>query len=426
MTEQDKDRLYEGCYGRRCSPSEVQAWVLRNLEANIARYDSGIPRSTLNIWGVPGCSKTSIVKQLASRKVAFGESEKEIQVIDIPLAQIEEMGDVLGYPVEEIQLRRWNGERPADAETSCEHKWVKAVDSVIRSHLDSGWELTDSKRTTYAPPSWAPVEECPGVILFDDGNRASQRIMKGLMQLVQDYRTISWSIPRGWTICFTGNPDNRLNQVTSMDTAQLTRMRHITLEFNAREWAVWAQGQGIDQRGINFMLRYPEMAIGGMRTNPRSLTEFFLSLPFYPNLQDEQQLHDCMVDACASIDEETANVFATFAMRDGELVVSPEVILRDPDKAEILTLELLNRNEPRIDLVSVTMDRLVAYIMSPKYEMASHDAENFQRWFLLEKLPKDMVYASLNTLANSRCVHVRKLLANKRILEMGRDMLCRE
>lgn len=79
------------------------------------------------------------------------------------------------------------------------------------------------------------------------------------MQLVQDYRTISWRIPRGWTIVFTGNPDNRYNQVTTMDTAQLTRMKHITLEVDAKEWAIWAQENKIDKRGINFVLRYPEM-----------------------------------------------------------------------------------------------------------------------------------------------------------------------
>ena len=73
----------------------------------------------------------------------------------------------------------------------------------------SGMEthLTGAASNVMLLSGWVPKEEKPGIILFDDGNRASPRILKGMMQLIQDYRTISWSIPDGWTILFfTGNP----------------------------------------------------------------------------------------------------------------------------------------------------------------------------------------------------------------------------
>ena len=218
MNSAIKDAL-KGCYGSHIHPSQVKEWLVDNIMENMNRN----PRITLNIWGAPGCSKTDVVKSLAHTPVEWnGRKYEGFQIIDIPLAMVEEMGDLLGFPVEEIKFTK-------DGKT----KWIKAVDSLIKRFMEDGWDTDGEQRTIYAPPSWVPKEERPGVLLFDDGNRASQRILKGMMQLVQDYRTISWSIPNGWTIVFTGNPDNRFNQVTSMDTAQLSRMKFVTLEPDA-------------------------------------------------------------------------------------------------------------------------------------------------------------------------------------------------
>lgn len=426
-TYEDK---YQGCYGMRVSPSKAKAWVKRNIESNIARQRSGLPRCTLNVWGLPGTSKTSIIKQLSSEKILFNGEEKNIKVVDIPLAQIEEMGDVLGFPVEEVEVLLEVVE-PSSRESVQSRTWIKAVDSIIGQYLKDGWSLTGNKRTTYAPPDWVPVESCPGVILFDDGNRASQRIMKGLMQLIQDYRTISWSIPAGWTICFTGNPDNRHNQVTSMDTAQLTRMKHITLEYNAREWATWAEGAGVDERGINFVLKYPEMMVGKERTNPRSLTEFFYSLKNYSNLSDKLQCDECMLEAYSSLDEETVTVLMKFLTCDVENVISPELILNDPDEAERKARRMMDNN--REDIIFLAMDRLTAHFLSSEYVFNPKHVESFERWILMERedstekeklyvVPRDLVYANLDNLANSRWKYVRQFISNPKLMDMVLNM----
>ena len=284
----------KGCYGSHIHPSQVKEWLMENIMDNIDRD----VRITLNIMSCPGVGKTSIVKDLAHTPIEWrGKKYDGFQVVDIPLAQIEELGDVLGYPVEEIKFTK-------DGKT----KWIKAVDSLIKTYIEDGWHTDNEQRTIYAPPSWVPREERPGVLLFDDGNRASQRIIKGLMQLVQDYRTISWDIPNGWTIVFTGNPDNRFNQVTSMDTAQLSRMKFVTLEPDAVEWSVWAENNGIDKRLISFVLRYPEMMIGSERTNPRSLAEFGRALKRFPVL-DGESYKKCLVEAYASLDNSTVEIY---------------------------------------------------------------------------------------------------------------------
>ena len=58
-----------------------------------------------------------------------------------------------------------------------------------------------------------------------------------------------------------------------MDGAMLTRMLHTTLKFDAKIWAEWAINSNVDDRGISFVLTYPEL-INSERTTPRSLTQF--------------------------------------------------------------------------------------------------------------------------------------------------------
>jgi len=416
MAKQERN-IYQGCYGASAKSSEVKEWVKWSVKANIERQANGAPRCTLNVWGAPGTSKTSVIKSLQNEQIEFDGVLQNIKVIDIPLAQIEEMGDVLGFPIDEMEMSH-----PQLQETV----WIRSLNSIVGQYVAKGYEETGNQRTIYAPPSWVPKDECPGVILFDDGNRASQRIMKGLMQLVQDYRTISWSIPRGWTIVFTGNPDNRYNQVTSMDMAQLTRMKHITLEVDAKEWAIWAESNNIDKRGINFVLRYPEMMIGKERTNPRSLTEFFYSLKDIQNLSDKNEYNRFTIEANASLDEETVACMSAFLTRDVELVIDPEMILERPEEAEKLLKKLIDKNEPRVDIVSVTMDRMVAFLLASNYQFKEDHIENFQKWMTNKNIPQDLQFSALHIIANSGWSYARQFVKSKELLAMVLDLFKKE
>ena len=396
----------KGCYGSQVKPSEMKQWLIENILDNIGRKT----RISLNIMGPPGIGKTDIVKSLENEPIEWnGRHYDGFKVIDIPLAQIEEMGDVLGYPVEEIKMIAKDGTE----------KWIKAVDSMIKSYMEDGWHTDNEQRTIYAPPSWVPKEECPGVLLFDDGNRASQRIIKGLMQLVQDYRTISWSIPKGWTIVFTGNPDNRFNQVTSMDTAQLTRMKFITPVPDAQEWAVWAENNGIDHRLISFILKYPEMMIGEERTNPRSLSEFGRALRRFPRL-DGESYKKCMIEAKASLDNSTIDTMMVFFQKDVELVIDPKDILEDFENEPKKRLhDLMNRSEPRLDIVNVISDRLYAYVVSDDYKFKKEHVANMQAWLLDKDQPRDTAYGFIRRLCFSDCSHKKEMLSgNKELLDI--------
>lgn len=175
---------------------------------------AGRRKTPVCIWGRHGIGKTEIVETTTR--------ERGAKLVTVAPAQFEEMGDLMGMPV--------------------------VVD--------------DGGATRMAPPEWVPREEGPGVLLLDDVNRADDRILRGLMQLLQNHELAGWKLPNGWQIVLTANPDGGDYSVTPMDDAMLTRMLHVTLRFDVKRWARWAEQTGVDPRGIAFVLTYPETVTG--------------------------------------------------------------------------------------------------------------------------------------------------------------------
>lgn len=430
MRKNNENNMYEGCIGERLNASQVVSWLKNLCNDNFYRSEKNIPRWTGNIWGRAGGGKTSIVKSFCNIPVTYkGKEYPGYKIVDIPLAQIEEMGDILGMPDSYVEI-----------EKSGEKKWILDKDAVIESHIKDGWNLTDKRPVTrYSPPEWVPTESCPGIIIFDDGNRASPRIMKGLMQLIQDYRTISWSIPDGWTIVFTGNPDTSEYSVTTQDDAQITRMRHVTLKPDAKEWVNWASNNNVDARGIAWVLRYPEMVEnvkvdenGFERTNFRTLTEFFRCLERYPNREltnDERYM--LQIDGKSLLDSETVASFMSFMEMDMKLVIEPERILKDSNPCIKEVYDLMKGKEPRIDIVSVTCNRLLAYLSSDSYEFKQEHVKNFQNFMTCDHenpglgIPKDISQSIMRQLIrNKNKKYLVEFIRNNNIIrEWGTEAL---
>lgn len=418
--KEKKSQQYEGCFGSMVKSSEVIGWLETLCQDNMKHHEMGLPRWTGNIWGKAGSGKTAVVKDFKNRKVTFrGKEYDGYEVIDIPIAQTEEMGDLLGLPESFLEM-----------EKDGESKWV--LKDNVEFMIKAGWTPTGKAPVTkYAPPSWVPTEERPGILLFDDGNRASPRILKGLMQLVQDYRTISWSIPAGWTIVFTGNPDTAEYSVTTQDCAQLTRMRHITMKLDVREWVNWATENGVDGRGIGFALKYPEMIEnGGERTNLRTYTEFCRCLERYPDKLTDSQRKALVIDGNSLLDEEVVSTFITFMEVDMKLVIDPEKVLEKPEYAIKEVVGLVNNGEPRIDIVSITCNRLVSHLLSSNYTMKPEHIKSFQDFITCTDksgefcIPKDISQCLMRQITSSKRHELFKfVMGNKTIMDWCKEGL---
>jgi len=341
-------------YGPTVSGAQYQQLLDLAFTTNrqaILNGGQGVP---LCIWGMPGIGKTQSVRDFAAaRGLGF---------LQINPAQFEEMGDITGMP---------------------------RVD-------DSGTpgDFSDDV-TIYAMPEWAQRMHRhggEGIFLLDDVNRADDRILRGIMQLLQDRRMFNWHLPMGWQVMLTANPDGGEFSVTPMDNALLTRMMHCTMHFQAQAWATWAQSQGVDGRGINFVLKYPEL-VGCGRTTPRSLTFLFDHLRDIPDLAAEIEKVHLLAESC--IDKSAADSFVAFCTSGMIHLPSPEEVIHG-DLAGVVLPKLEQcafdaDGRARVDHLTVLVERLWAWVRCTRTPIDQRGQANLVALLTWDRLPREVV-----------------------------------
>jgi len=393
---------YEGCYGEVCAPTEVKHFLLNTFKMNEISEENRQGRWSTCIWGHRGVGKTSVAKQLEDHPIVWrGKKYKGYKVVSVPIAQFEEMGDLHGMPDRHVKILNGNKSR-----------WVP--EQVLAKWIENGWTIDETAGVTtrYAPPDWVPQEEGPCILLLDDWNRASIRIIKGCMQLLQDYGMVSWQLPAGCNIVLTGNPDQQDYQVTSMDSAIITRIQSVTQRTDKAQWALWAQENGVDPKVINFVLMYPEMLIGRERTCPRSIARFGQSLNYgwsEPTPKNGKQIKEedrwkwIVPLAKSLLDDETIAAIVAFFNTDLEKVISPEEILnadnQDAINEKLLKLLPPGSEDQRTDIVSIILERLYIWIIQEDCEVSDRRIENFQKFIINETIPDDARYSVIRRLA---------------------------
>jgi len=390
--EESSGRDLAGCFGSVTDYDNLTNFLKDSIKIGWEAERQGWHRSAICIWGHAGIGKTSIAKDLARVPVTWnGNKYKGHQIFDVPIAQFEEMGDIHGMPTKMVLMRN-----PQSQDE--EGQWVPT--DTIEDYARLGWEVDTLEpiRTKYAIPDWVPIKPGPSILLFDDWNRAALRIIKGCMQLIQNYGTVSWKLPPGCTIIVTGNPDEQDYLVTNIDDAILTRFKSVTLEWggeSVKQWAPWADANGVDSRVINYALSYPEMMIGPQRTNPRSITDFGRAMSYIGDIEgSDKNKARAREQAHASLDEETVSSIFGFFSTEMEKITEPEEILRGDKSAAKHILELMeDRKEPRVDVVNIILERLFARCVNPKFSPSKEEIKNFQDFITLDCLPDDTRHA---------------------------------
>jgi MoxR-like ATPase len=364
-----KDSLIQ--YGPKGNSKEIEDILTHIFNLNVNMPNSDKKPTPLCIWGTHGLGKTEMVKDYAK--------QRGWKFNYIAPAQFEEMGDLHGIPY------------------------------VIESSKGE-------KKTVFSPPDWVPTKQGPGILLIDDINRADDRILRGCMQLLQNYELSSWKLPEKWQIIVTANPEGADYSVTPMDDAMLTRMIHTTLIFNHKVWAEWASKSGVDKRGISFVLTYPEL-INTERTTPRSLTQFFDLIKNIKDLKENITLVHSL--ALSTLDDVTSSSFVNFVNDDLQRLIEPEEILNSNNFNDIKNrMESLSKDgdgEKRTDRISTITTRLFLHLTSTDYKVQSIHSENLIQFFLLDYLPKDLsmsLYMDLLKLSNEK---IKKMLRDKRL-----------
>lgn len=356
-------------YGTQVNADELIAFIQHIFQTNLTLEAAGKRKSPICIWGRHGIGKTEIVENFAR--------ENGYAYTYIAPAQFEEMGDLVGMPA------------------------------------------IEGERTVFRAPAWVPDTPGPGILLIDDVNRADERILRGIMQLLQNHELISWQLPPQWQIILTANPDGGDYAVTPMDNAMLTRMLHVTLDFDLKTWAQWAEQNGVDSRGINFVLLYPEV-ITGQRTTPRTLVQFFETIKPIEDLSANLGLVRILADSC--LDEQSATAFISFVHhRLGELITPEQICQAQDFEKEVLEpfQRMVVKQPLRVDIIATLATRLLAYLFREKDRpFSATEINNLKSFLKIDFIPGDIQFSLLKEITGD--VRFKGLLAD---LELGKLLL---
>ena len=114
------------------------------------QVDGKVPVA-INIEGDAGLGKTSAILQLGK--------EVGMDVVKLNLSQLEELGDLVGFPVKEFQVKNSEGKT----------LWV--TEQEIETANNKGYRVV-AKRMSHAAPEWIQGKGEGGFLILDDYTRA--------------------------------------------------------------------------------------------------------------------------------------------------------------------------------------------------------------------------------------------------------------
>ena len=361
-------------FGKKGSSREIKVILSHIFERNNELNKEDKRGTAVCIWGTHGLGKTQIVRDYAL--------EKKWKFSYIAPAQFEEMGDLHGMPIV----------------------------------VDPDKRIIGDEYTVYSPPDWVPREEGPGILLLDDINRADDRILRGCMQLLQNFELTSWKLPPKWQIVATANPEGGDYSVTPMDGAMLTRMLHATLKFDAKIWAEWAYATNVDERGIAFVLTYPEL-VNSDRTTPRSLTQFFEQIASIDDLKGNLQLVQAL--ALSSLDEVTVSSFIAFVNDELTQLIDPEEILDAKDfksiEKRIKDISVDDSGAKRVDRLATMCSRLYLKLASNDYKQEKNHSKNLIKFLMFETIPNDLLMSLYMDLQKHGSDKIKEMTRDKKL-----------
>lgn len=404
---------------------ELKGFLQHIITTNRKLQEENKKPVAVEVVGDSGIGKTSTILQVAQ--------ESGLDLVKLNLAQIEEIGDLVGFSTKEYQMYK---EVPAKVDTlnmktsaldqiataeSSTKKVGQWVDAEAVKHLlDKGWQMTGKKRTSYAAPEWIADKKAGGILLLDDWNRADSRFIQAVMELVDRQTYISWTLPKDWHIILTSNPDNGDYSVNSVDDAQRTRYITANLEFDIDCWARWAEEEGIDSRCINFLLRYPEMVT--KQTNARSITTFFNAISSFENFAEHLPMVQLIGEG--SVGESFASTFNIFINNRLDKILSPKEMLHISDDKEVMRRmkEAVNSDSGHFQtaISSLLATRLANYSVVYSKDNTVNDKiiDRITKLILSDHFTIDNRYMIVRTIINGAKQKYQRLTMNPDILKL--------
>ena len=379
---------------------ELQDFVGHIITNNRHLQSQGKKPVAIEVVGESGIGKTTSIMDMTAKH--------NLDFVKLNLAQIEELGDLVGFPIKQFQM--WT-----EKEGKKIGKWVDEV--AVRDHSKLGFQTTGKSRMSYSAPEWIADKKAGGVLLLDDWNRADTRFIQACMELVDRQTYISWTLPKDWHIILTANPDNGDYMVNSTDPAQKTRYITANLKFDINVWARWAEENDMDTRCINFLLMHPELVT--QETNARSISTFFNSISSIKKFEDQLPLIQMIGEG--SVGNEFASMFTTFINNKLDKLVTPRELVTGPEEVLIELKECIGKDDNyRADIASLLATRVAnfAVAFSKTDTVTAKVQERLVKLCTLDYLTDDLKYLVVRTIFTGNKAKFNKMMMNPAIIKM--------
>jgi hypothetical protein len=412
--------------------TELKGFVNHIITNNRYLQEAGKNSVSVEVVGESGIGKTSTIVELAK--------DNNLKFVKLNLAQIEELGDLVGFPVRQFQMykekkvtvkqqdnlsmvtatQRAASSSLANLNQTVTKKVGQWVDELaVQEYLKNGYKMTGKNRMSYCAPEWIADAKAGGILLLDDWNRADTRFIQAVMELIDRQTYISWTLPKDWHIILTANPDNGDYMVNSVDSAQKTRYVTANLKFDVNVWAQWAEGAGIDTRCINFLLLHPELVT--QETNARSITTFFNAISSYENFEDNLSMIQMIGEG--SVGDAFASMFTTFINNKLDKLVTPKDLLTHDGEQYILNelRSCIGKDDTyRADIASTLATRLGNYavVYSQDNTINQKITDRLKALCTKDYFTNDLKYLIVRTIFNGNKKKFNKLMMIPEIVQM--------
>jgi hypothetical protein len=376
--------------------NELKDFLGHIISNNRFLQEQGKSPVSVEVIGESGIGKTSAIIQLAK--------EQNLNFVKLNLAQIEEIGDLVGFPIRQFEV-----------EINNEKTWVD--EHAFEEYMKLGYSSTGQNRMSYCPPEWIANKEKGGILLLDDWNRADVRFIQAIMELIDRQQYVSWSLPKDWHIILTANPDNGDYLVNSIDNAQKTRFISVNLKFDIDCWGKWAEENDIDGRCINFLLMHPELVTTDV--NSRSVSMFFNSISSIKSFDDTLPLIQMIGEG--SVGPEFSSLFTMFINNKLDKMISPENIFKQDEKYVMTTLKSLvgKDSKYRADIASTLSTRVVNYLdLYAKNNSVEKDTINRISKLVTEEIfTTDICYNMVKSIYNNNMNKFKTMIMDKELVK---------
>jgi len=378
---------------------ELKNFIKHMVSNNQHIQKDGKVPVAINIEGDAGLGKTSAIMQLGK--------EMNMEVVKLNLSQLEELGDLVGFPVKEFEIKN------AEGKTT----WIN--ESQIAAASAKGYKVV-AKRMSHAAPEWIQGKGEGGFLILDDYTRADQRFMQATMEILDRQEYVSWKLPKNWHVILTTNPDNGDYNVTSLDVAQKTRFISVELKYDSDVWAKWAEKANIDGRCINFMLMNPELVT--QRVNPRAITTFFNAISSVPKFEESLPLIQMIGEG--SVGADFSSMFTMFINNKLDRIISPvDILTKDEQYVMNSLINAVGKDDEfRSDISSVIATRIINYSLTVA-DKGSIGKPMIDRIAKLttdcDAFTDDLRYYMVKEIVNGNKVKFSQLMMNQDVVKMA-------